>query len=147
MSVGGITGRLNIGLEYFQNRRFLGQPRQVIRTARSRFFPRAAVLPDTVIPPLRNEKAANCKIQLAEWRDLLFVAISRTADPSGKKRPREDSLLKENCGPSNPGTGLALRIRQKRVIAFADVQDKLAQCLGAGVKLANPGFSLTDERL
>jgi len=28
------------------------------------------------------------KYRMAEWRDLLFAAISPTADPSGQKAPR-----------------------------------------------------------
>jgi len=39
-----------------------------------------------VIPPLRNEKVGNYKVQAAEWRDLLFVLFPK-ADPSDKNRP------------------------------------------------------------
>ena len=37
-------------------------------------------------------KTTATRIVPAEWRDLLFVATSRTADPSDRTRPRDDSI-------------------------------------------------------
>ena len=93
-------------LGYFQNSRIPDRARQV----RGHEFELGCSCPPvplgTVIPPLRNENAGNCEIPCAEWRDLLFVAISRTADPSGQKAPR-GMTVPRNAGNSNSETALS----------------------------------------
>ena len=75
------------GLAHFQNSHSPDRPTQVIGHDFDLFYSCPAVPRGSVIPPLRNENAGKCEIPRAEWRDLLFVAISRTPDPSEKKRP------------------------------------------------------------